>query len=168
MVIGGAILSGVIYLQDSLVLAQDCPDELCDGPSPSPVVKTLDLGKDGPNCGQNHFYVNAVAKINGVTQKGVEVTFEYKGVRVKKKTDSTGRAETDIEFKGDDQVKAKASGYPSQKMGVSSRRKVNCEEKVEVTKLAETGMDKEMLVDLSFMLGAAMVGMGVLVYVKQN
>ena len=74
MLIGGVVLYGVILTQGSLVSAQGCDGE-CDFPEPSPVVKTLDLGKDGPHCGQNHFYVNAVTRINGVEQSGVEVTF---------------------------------------------------------------------------------------------
>ncbi len=166
MLVGGVILSGVIWSQESLVSAQEC-DGPCPSPSPSP-VRTLDLGKDGPNCGQNHFYVNAVARINGVEQAGVEVTFKYKAETVKKKTNLQGRAEADIPFKGDDQVSAEAGGYPSQSVGVDSKAMDNCEpvKTIAVTKMADTGGFLEEYLQLVVLAGVGLFSLGALVYAK--
>ena len=156
---------GVVVKVES-VLAQGCDGE-CDEPVPSPVVKTLDLGKDGPYCGDNHFYVNAVARINGVEQSGVEVTFKYKSETVKKKTNSQGRAEHDMPFKGDDQVSAEAGGYPSQSLGVDSKAMDDCP--APITKMAETSEMMDQVVKLMLAGGMLLIVAGASIYaVKKN
>lgn len=170
MLIGAVLLAGVILVQNQIVMAQeDCPAEVCSSPSPVPVVKTLDLGKDGPHCGDSHFYVNAVVKKDGVEQVGVEVTFKYKSETLKAKTNKEGRAQLDMPFKGDDKISAKAGGYPSQSIGVSSRGADDCPVEVKVTKMAKTGKGVSQDWLTSMILGGGLLALlGVGLYVKKD
>jgi len=166
MLIGSILLAGVIRIQESKVMAQEC-EEGCE--QPEPVVYTLDLGKDGPNCGQNHFYVNAVLRKDGVAQSGVEVTFKYKAETKKATTNVEGRAEADIAFKGDDQVSAEVGGYPSQSMGVDSKGANNCPAVEEViTKMAATGGITDQVIKTMIGMGMILMVLGAGFYVVKK
>jgi hypothetical protein len=92
----------------------ECGSAPTPTPTPNP-GRTSRMGKDGPSCENPNIYVTYDVEDNGNPVEDVEVTFTYLGGNEHKvKTNSDGRASTTYGYGGAGEIRAEASGYPTQ------------------------------------------------------
>ena len=91
-------------------------------PSPTPTTQgeVLGLSLNDPGCGINFDLMVKLEK-DGQPIGGVTVDFEYKLEHKHVLSNSDGSAQAGFVYKGDDTATAKASGFPTQTLGVTAQ-----------------------------------------------